>query len=79
MFKVLILTRKDSQAVISILGLFRFIRNLCVLKPKGFFFSITSEFLATQALVFSQQSLRNMSVLSRSYRIIQILLFELAG
>lgn len=36
-------------------------------------------FLPTQALVFSQQSLRNTSILSSSYHIIQILVFELAG
>lgn len=36
-------------------------------------------FLPTQALVFSQQSHRNTSILSSSYHIIQILVFELAG
>lgn len=78
MFKVLILTRKDGQAVMSVLGLFCFVGKLCMLKPKWFFFPLFGV-LPTQALVFSQQYLRNTSILSSSYHIIQILFFELAG
>jgi len=74
--EVLILTRKGSQAVMSVLDLFYFIRIL------GSFFHhlrALKVFLPTQALVFFQQSHRNTSILSSSYNIIQILFFELAG